>query len=206
VATVAFKTGLGDVTIQNLSGSGLGFYSTGFGGSISVGTFNGVTFVTDSNGLVQGPQCNNCTYLNTASGMLNSSTSGIHILNMPNYLATLNINFTHTSAVRLQNSKIFIYDRVSTSNLASGVTTRVVEVVHPSLIQNGYLGSGLPYWQTPNGSSYLALSASPGQSGTSINGANTTQNVHDYYVNISASPDSIGSKTMYGLLFQTEFL
>lgn len=172
-----------------------------------MGSFNGVSFITDSNGTSQGPQINNCTFLNSASGMLNSSTSGIHILNMPNYLATLNINFTHTSAVKTQNAKVYIYDRTSINNPASGVTTKAVELVHCSLDQAGYLGSGLGTWTTPTGSSVvMSLTASPGQSGTSINGVETTQNVHDWYVCLSQSPDSIGSKTMNGLFFSVEFL
>lgn len=140
------------------------------------------------------------------SGYLGSQTSGIQIRCFPNYLATLNISFTHTSAIKTQQSKVYIYDRTSTSNPASGVTTKVAELIHPS-ITNVMDGSGDVTWITPTGSSVIVdLVSSPGQSGTSINGTQTTQDVHDWYLAISASPDSIGSKTLYGLYFSTEYL
>lgn len=139
------------------------------------------------------------------SGYIGSASSGVQVRCIPNYLATLNVQFTHSSAVRCQNAKLYIYDRTSINNNASGVTTKVYETIHPTTT-NVMDGSGAMVWATPNGSSYLTLAASPGQSGTSINGAQTTQNVHDWYLALSASPDSIGSKTLYGLYFSTEYL
>lgn len=145
------------------------------------------------------------TYLNPSSGLVNSSTSGILLTNIPNYLSTLEINFTHTSAIRCQNPKLYIYDRSSINNPASGVTTKIAEIIHPALLQTA-TGSGSQVWQTPSASSYVALTPSPGQSGTAINGNMTTQNTHSWYIAASASPDSIGSKTLYGLYFSVEYL
>lgn len=48
--------------------------------------------------------------------------------------------------------------------------------------------------------------ASPGISGQRPNGAQTSATQHDWYFAISASPDSIGSKTMFALYFETEYL
>ncbi len=204
MANLAFKVGNG-IQIDNLSGSGIGFYGSNFGNSVAVGAYQNTTFVTDSNGTTQGSQINNVTYLNTMSGYIGSATSGVQVRCIPNYLSTLNIQFTHTSAVKTQNSKLYIYDRTSINNEASGVLTKVYESIHPTTT-NILDGSGGLFWQTPNGSSYMVLAASPGQSGTSINGANTTQNIHDWYVSLSASPSTIGSKTLYGLYFSTEYL
>lgn len=198
--------GYPDLTIQNLSGSGLGFYGTGFGNSVAVGSYQSTTFITDSNGATNGGQVNNCTYLNTASGMVNSATSGINLLNIPNYLSTLNIRFTHTSAVKTQNAKLYIYDRTSINNPASGVTTKVAEIIHPDVLQTS-TGSGDGNWLTPTGSSVVvSLVASPGMSGLSPNGNQTSDLRHDFYCVLSASPDSIGSKTLYGAFASLEYL
>lgn len=205
MATITFKAGLNDITINNLSGSGLQFFGSAAGNSVAVGEYQQTTYIGNGDGTQTGSQINNVKYQNVASGFLGSATSGIQVRCFPNYLATLNINFSHSTAVKTQNNRLYIYDRTSIANNASGVTTKVYECIHPT-ITNILDGSGGVFWQSPNGSSYMNLVSSPGQSGTSINGINTTQNTHDWYLAISASPDSIGSKTLYGLYFSTEYL
>lgn len=131
----------------------------------------------------------------------------MNLLNIPNYLATLNIRFTHTSASKVQNALLYIYDRTSINNPASGVTTKVAEIIHPNSILQTATGSGDGNWLTPTGSSVIcSLVASPGVSGFSPNGAETTDFRHDWYTVISASPDSIGSKTLYGAYVSLEYL
>lgn len=206
MATISFYAGNSAFVINNLSGSGLGFYSSGFGNSVDVGSYQDVTYITDGAGTALGPQVNNIKYLNTASGTVNSASSGLILTGIPNYLATLNIRFTHSSAVKTQNAKLRIYDRSNINNAASGVTTKVAQLIHPGITQINN-GSGDTTWQTPAGSSIVAsFVASPGTSGQRPNGANTTDTQHDWYAAISASPDSIGSKTQYGLYFELEYL
>lgn len=191
--------------IDNLAGSGLGFYGGGFGFSVAVGEYQDSTFITDGNGTSQGPQVDNIKYMNTQSGIVNGASSGVNILNIPNYLASLNARFTHSTAVKTQNAKLRIYDRSNINNPASGVTCKVAELVHPSTSQL-VTGSGSSVWQTPTGSSVvMSLTASPGISGQRPNGANTSATDHDYYFAISASPDSIGSKTNFGLYMELEY-
>jgi len=193
----------------NLNGSGLGFYGNGFGQSVDVGTWQQTTFITNANGTAQGQQVNNIEYLNAASGILGSATSGVWLTQMPNYMATLQIEFTNPSAVKAQNVQCYIYDRSNINNPASGVTTMVAELVHPDTIQNNN-GSGDPTWLTPGGSAVIvSLTPSPGISGLYAgNGSNSTRpdTTHDWYLAISASPDSIGSKTLYGLYVSLEYL
>lgn len=207
MATITFLTNTpANYPINNLNGSGLGFYGASFGSSVAVGSYQTTTWVTDSNGTIQGPQTNNCTWTHPSSGSLNGAAS-ILIANMPNSLATLRINFSHTSAIKTQNEQIRIYDRSSISNDPSGVLCKVVEIAHPSTTQTGSLGSGSTSWSTPTGSSVvlnLAFS-SPGQSGHRPNSTNTTDQNHDFYFNLSSSPNSIGSKT-FALYFQLEYL
>lgn len=193
----------------NLNGSGLGFFGPGFSNSVNVSEYQQTTFITNANGTVQGAQVNNIKYQNTASGIINSATSGVWLTQIPNNLATLNIRFTHGSAINAQNVKVYIYDRSSINNNASGVTTKFAEIIHPDTVQNNN-GSGDTTWLTPNGSGVtVTLAPSPGISGLYAgNGSNSlrTDTRHDWYAAISASPDSVGAKTNYGLWVQLEYL
>ncbi len=193
----------------NLNGSGLGFYGPGFANSVNVGEYQQTTFITNGNGTDQGAQVHNIRYLNGASGIIDSATSGVFLTQVPNYLATGNIRFTHSTAVLTQNVKVYIYDRSNINNNASGVTTKFAEVIHPDTVQNNN-GSGDTTWLTPNGSGVVVTMApSPGISGLYAgNGSNSLRGDtrHDWYFAISASPDSVGAKTQYGLWCQLEYL
>ena len=189
-----------------IGGSGIGFFgSSGFGSSVAVGEYQSSTYITNSNGTVQGAEINNVKYVHPNSGLSGASTLALR--NIPNYKATLNVRFNADSAVKTQNAQIRIYDRSNVNNNASGVTTKVAEIVHPSTSEAGLLGSGSTAWSTLNGSGVtLNLAASPGTSGLSPSGSNTQDTRHDWYLALSASPDSIGSKTQYGLWIQLEYL
>lgn len=193
----------------NLNGSGLGFYGGGFGQSVDVGSYQTTTFITNGAGTAQGAQVNNVKYLNSASGIVGSATSGIWLTQIPNDLATLRIRFTHSSAVKAQNVIARIYDRVNINNPASGVTTKVAEIIHPSSVQTN-TGSGDTTWLTPGGSSVtVTLAPSPGSGGAYAgNGSNSTRadSVHEWFVILSGSPDSIGSKSSYGFYLSLEYL
>lgn len=186
--------------VTHLAGSGLGFFGNNFGDSVQIGEYQDSTWISNSNGTVQGPQATNVKHVHPNSGSINGLTP-IALLNMPNYLATLNIRFTNDTPVKCQNPKLYIYDRVNINNNPSGVLCKVAEIVHPSPIQTGLTGSGSTNWQTVNGSGSimnLNNNPSPGYSGLAPSGDSTVDTRHDYYVNISASPSSVGSKTFAG--------
>jgi hypothetical protein len=202
MATISF---FASQNIDNLNGSGLGFYGSAFGSSVSVASYQDTTFITDSNGTIQGPQANNIKWTHPGSGSINGAAS-VELTKIPNYLATLKIQFSHTSAVKTQNAKGRIYDRSSINNAASGVTTKIAEVIHPDTVQNNN-GSGDSTWLTPAGSSVVVdFVSSPGLSGHRPNAGNTTDRTHDWFAAISASPDSVGSKTLYAFYFECEYL
>lgn len=199
----------------DLSGSGLGFFGdSGFGASVEVGKYQGSTFVTDGAGSIQGAQGKNIKYLNPGSGIVGAASSGIGLQAIPNYQSTLNIRFTHDSAVKAQNCEMRVYDRYSINNAATGVTTKAAEIIHPNELLQTFddsavlIGSGDDQWTTPGGSgSTLSFSNSPGMSGLYANGASTRAATrHDWFAVISASPDSIGPKSDYGLYFALEYL
>lgn len=194
-----------DQGIQNLNSSGLGFYGSTFGNSVNVGEFQDSTYITDGNGVFQGPQVNNNKYTHPASGSINGLDS-VSLLDIPNYLATLKVSFNHTSPVKTQNPVFRCYDRNNINNNPSGVTLMAAEIIHPSTTQTGTLGSGDAAWQSIYGSgSVLNLIDSPGLSGLRPNGANTSGLQHDWYIALSSSPDSTGSKRYAGY-FSVEYL
>jgi hypothetical protein len=170
---INFISGGGSFPINYLSGSGLGFYGTpGFGASVGVGTYQGRTFITDATGAIQGPEVNNVQYFNPGSGILGQAGSGIGLRAIPNWQATLNIRFTNDTAVKTQNCKFMVYDRVNTNNPASGVTTKAAQIIHPNNVQ-GPGGSGDTTWWTFNAAATglaMPLVNSPGTSGFSPNG------------------------------------
>jgi hypothetical protein len=206
---IRFIAGGGGFPINDLSGSGLGFYgNANFGASVPVASYQQRTFITDATGAIQGPEVNNVMYLNPGSGILGQQGSGIALQAIPNWQATLNIRFNNDTSVRTQNAKMMIYDRVNTNNAASGVTTKAAQFIHPNPVQ-GPGGSGDSSWWNFNYTTpglTMPLVASPGMSGLSPSGANTVDVQHDWYVAISGSPDSIGSKTQYGLYVSLEYL
>jgi|TARA_R110002020_G_scaffold435346_1_gene645522 hypothetical protein len=196
----------------NVGGSGIAFFGdSGFGQSVNVGSYQGTTFVSDGSGGTQGAQGKNIKWLNAGSGIIGAASSGVGLRAIPNYQSTLQIRFTHGSAVKTQNAELRIYDRSSINSAAVGVTTKVAEIIHPSELL-GPGGSGDRSWITPYGSGVVVnLAGSPGISGlyagdgvSSISTRSFTR--HDWHAAISASPDSIGNKTSYGLYFALEYL
>lgn len=194
----------------DLAGSGLGFFGAGgFGRSVAVGEYQDNTFATDANGAVAGQQANNVKYRHANSGEIEGAQV-LNLLNIANYHATVNIRFTHTSAVQVQNVEMCIYDRVNFGSGGVGVVTQLAELIHPSIVESGNLGSGDTAWQTAEGTgNMMELAQSPGTSGLYAgNGISSVQTDtrHDWYLAMSASPSSIGSKDDYGLFFSLEYL
>lgn len=214
---------------NTIATSGLGFFGGSFGQAVEINKFQDTTYITDSAGTVQGAAVNNIKYLADTTGFAPSIVPATGIHRIPNAKATLNIRFTHSSTVRTQNAKLRIYDRTNKDYPASGVITRIAELLHTSASYD-VEGSGDTTWYgsatgagSPNPSTRLAagtntvggsgiivpLAQSPGPSGhyAGNGSANTGQYTqHDWYVAITASPDSIGSKTQYGLYVELEYL
>lgn len=194
--------------VQNLNGSGLGFFGSAFGTSVAVNAWQQTTWITNGNGTSASVQADNIQWRHPNSGSINGAAEVV-LTKIPNYLATLNIRFTHGSAIQAQNVKFRVYDRSNINNPASGVTTKVAELIHPDTVQNDN-GSGDTSWLTPAGSAVVVnLAPSPGMSGLYAgDGSNSTRTDtrHDWYLAISASPDSIGSKTLYAGYIELEYL
>jgi hypothetical protein len=206
MASITFYGGGGPYAIANMLNSGIGFFGANFGESVAVAAYQTTTFITDGNGTQDGGQINNVTYENTASGTINGAAA-VHLKQIPNYLATLNVRFEHGSVVKTQNAKWRIYDRTAINNDPSGVTCQVYETLHHSVTQSLAEGSGANVWTNVHGSAVImSLADSPGTSGTSPAGASTTDTRHDWYMCLSPSPNSIGSKNLFGGYISLEYL
>lgn len=214
--TISFWAGEG-AQIQDLAGSGLGFFGDGgFGASVQVSSWQGRTFITNANGTVMGPEADNVKYLSPTGAVLGQTGTGVALNQIPNYLATLNVRFTNDTPVRVQNATFRIYDRVNPASPATGVSTAAYEVVHPGSGQtpDGSGGPGTPlsggnhawYMFPATGAAPMPISDSPGTSGLSPSGSLTQDTRHDWFLAVSASPDSTGSKTAYGCYVALEFL
>jgi hypothetical protein len=195
-----------DFALHDATGSGLGFFGDGFGVSLGIGQYNSRTFITNSAGSSEGPEVDNIKYTASNSGIIGQAGSSVLLTQIPNYKATLNARFEHASAVKVTNTEFRIFDRNNINNPASGLTCRVAEIIHPDTSQTNN-GSGDATWSTLGGSgTVLDLVDSPGVSGLSPSGANTTSTRHDWYLAISVSPDTVGAKTNFGAYIATEYL
>lgn len=209
-AEINFYAGQSDGTFVAMSSSGLGFFGASFGNSVQVGEYQDSTYITTGNGSVEGPQATNGKYI-TSSGA--SIDGGATVA--PSAIAvnsgTMNIRFTFSPAVKTQNCELRIFDRVTITNGAQGVTTQVLQVAQggSGVTSSGTLEAPASHtgWVAPSGSGVVvALLSSAGTSGLTPSGADTQDTRHDWYVCLSASPLSIGSKESFGLYVQLEYL
>lgn len=204
MATISFLTN--GFEVGTSAASGVGFYgSSGFGYSVPVGEYQSNTYITDSTGTSQGVQGNNCKYNTSTSVVIGTASSGVSLTSLPNHQSTLNVRFTHGSAVQTQNGYLRAYDRVGINNNPSGVTVQACNIIHPTITQSP-VGSGSSSWTQIYGSgSKLSLVSGPGISGLSPNGTSTSSTQHDWYVAMSVSPTSVGSKT-FAAYVEMEYL
>lgn len=191
-----------------LGGSGIGFYGAAFGTSVQVGQYQDSTFVTDSNGTTQGPATNNCKWASSSGVKWRGLSPDIHLQALPNQSGSLQIRFTYDTPVKTQNAQVRIFDRTNKDNDPVGVTAMVAELMHPDpVVTLPGSPSGSSAWVNAKGSgTVLNLTASPGLSGARPSGVDTQSDTHDWYLAMSASPDSIGSKTAFGLYVELEYL
>lgn len=201
--------------INDLGGSGLGFFgSGGFGTSVAVSAYADTCYITDGAGGVQGPKCDNVKFVHPNSGEIAGGEVRV-LRDIPNYLATLQVQFEHPTPVRVTNGQVRAFDRVNIDNPPSGCTVKAAEIVHPWTTQSP-AGSGDTTWSTLGGSggtiglvTYdppLSLVDSPGSGGWSPSGSLTEDTIHTWALAVSLSPDTIGSLVNVGLYVSCEYL
>lgn len=197
MATIQFYGNL--VTASNTSGvyidhasSGIGFFGGDFGLSVPVDSYQDNTYVTNADGTVEAQKLMNTKYA-SASGTKHNTENEASNDTMPNYYAPLNIRFEHNEPVRVKNCQLRIFDRSDITKNASGVTTEVYEIRHPSdtatadkALKHRGTGAGSHGWTrfihvdgTDNVVSPLTFTESPGASGLNGNTSDATANTLD---------------------------
>lgn len=193
-----------DVKID--TGEALGFFgSNGFGDPLSLNEFNGRTFITTPSGSAAYEECDNCRRNSSSTVIVGQTGSGINLQNLPNYLATMNLRFTHPQAVLIQNAKLIAFDGDDISNAPTGLNVYGAEIIHTSRLQTN-TGTGDTTWIEMAGSGQqLDLVDSPGVSGLSPLGPATLSTRHDWYCAISVTPTIPGDKT-FGFRVDLEYI
>ena len=206
-AAISFFSGNG---VTDLGASGIGFYGASFGQSVQVASYQDSTYITNSNGTVNGGELINDKYVGTTSGVQLDGGSTINLNTVPTTSGTVNIRFTFDTPVKTQNGELRIYDRSDPDADPSGVTAQVAQLCNDGSGVNQSTGAaqaGHNGWLELAGSGVtMTLLSSPGESGLSPTGVDTTDDRHDWYFTMSASPDSIGSKTNFGCYVSLEYL
>ena len=188
-----------------LSGSGLGFYGSSFGASVSTTSYQDTTYVTNSDGTDDGGAARNVKFLNPTGCYLGFAAESGLLIQSNGVHATLMIHFKHTSAVKVQNVQLRIYDRDNINNPASGVITKVAEITNfnnkmysdwistagDAVVSQNY-GYGDAFWwgsQWPSGGMYAAADSSDRPSYTNSVGV-VFRDFTDYQYNKgSGNPD-----------------
>jgi hypothetical protein len=147
----------------SFGGSGLAFYGSSAGSSVQIGSYQDNTYVANADGSDYDDATNNIKYVaNTwPSGQCQASLTGGSTLNVglsgiKSFQSTLGIEFGHTTAVKTQNVQLRIYDRTNINYPASGVNTKVAELINhdgstyaaqgSAGVSSNAVGSGDCFW------------------------------------------------------------
>lgn len=127
----------GTPSLDTLSGSGLAFFGATGGSSVQIGQYQETTYVSNADGSTYTDAGSNVKYRTSSfpSGACtldavpgNSYEMGV--TGVRSMYGTLGIEFGHTSEVNIQNCQLRIYDRANINYPASGVNTKVAEIVN----------------------------------------------------------------------------
>lgn len=149
-------------TLETLSGSGLGFFGATAGSSVQIGSYQDSTYVSNGDGSVTKDQTTNIKYVADTfpSGRCtvdnNGSPYSVGLSGVPSFHSTLGVRFGHSTPVKVQNAQLRIYDRNNINYPASGVNTKVAEIVNfngsswttqgSAGVSSAAVGSGDAFW------------------------------------------------------------
>jgi len=184
-----------ETDIKISTGRAIGFFGPdGFGDPLSLNEFNGRTFVTNTGGSIAYEECDNCRRISSSGVIIGQIGNGINLQNLPNYLSTINLRFTHPQDVLVQNARLIAFDGTDPDVAPTGIDVYGAEIIHTSRLQS-VTGTGDTVWTKMEGTSQsLTLVDSPGISGISPFGPATTDTRHDWYVALSVCPTTPGDK------------
>lgn len=195
-STIRWFAGDGSPEIAPAASGGfntIGFYGGAFGFSIRVGEYNDNSYRTTEDGQTDGGALPNLKFANVSGAYVANEVAATELLEVNNAEATINIRLTTDSAVGTQNSNFRTFDKTNINNNPSGVTVYAAEIRKDNV---SVRGSGDTFWTEIYGSgSVLEMEDQAGLDLT-----------HNWYVGLTASPDSIGEKTQFAFYFESEFV
>lgn len=187
----------------NLQGSGLGFYGSTFGSSVQIGSYQSKTYITNGAGTIDGGNAHNVKFGgHAATGIGENINSGVPLVLTNASQRTLDITFGHDTPVLVQNVQFKIYDRESPNNPASGVNTKVAELVN-------FSNAAWPTWiNSPGANNTNLITVGSGDLfwwGEPWPANNTSQNYYEnsvgvkFYNGLDSSPATNGDVRLQGI-------
>lgn len=126
------------------------------------------------------------------------------LLNLPNFLSTLNITFSSDTPKSVTNPTIYLYETSNTGYTPSDIDFYMAEIRHPDTFISPIEGQGDSSWEEILGGSAVSgkvLLDNPGLSG--INSGSSSR--HDWYISISCIRNNVGNKNL-SMKFSVEYL
>ena len=129
----------GEAAVDTLSGSGLAFFGATGGSSVAINAWQQGSWVSNGDGSTYTEQMPNNQYVTdgefpsgrvTLGGAFQGTDTTLGLTGIKNMHGTLGIEFGHTTAVNIQNCQLRIYDRGNVNYPATGVNTRVAELIN----------------------------------------------------------------------------
>jgi len=127
----------GTTELYTLSGSGLAFYGSTAGSSVQIGSYQDNTYVANADGSTYTEAAGNIKYIPDTypSGFCEVDSFGgsnytCGLSGVKTCQSTIGIEFSHSTAVKTQNVQLRIYDRTNINYPASGVNTKVAEIIN----------------------------------------------------------------------------
>ncbi|MBF83863.1 MAG: hypothetical protein CL489_05235 [Acidobacteria bacterium] len=128
----------GTAAVQTIGASGLAFYGTNAASSVQIGEYQDNTYVANADGSVYKDQTNNIKYVadtfpsgkTVLGGQIVNPSVSCGLSGVKSFQGTVGIEFGHTTAVKIQNAQLRIYDRANVNYPASGVNTKVAEIIN----------------------------------------------------------------------------
>jgi hypothetical protein len=127
----------GTAAVDNLGGSGLAFYGSSAASSVQIGEYQSSTYIASADGSIFKDETNNIKYVASTypSGQTNiggqfGTATNIGLSGIKSFQGTLGVEFGHTTAVKIQNAQLRVYDRSNVNSPASGVNTKVAEIIN----------------------------------------------------------------------------
>jgi len=154
----------------------IGFYGASYGDKITVGEYQDSMHIRTSAG-TDTDACGSPHLIGIKYISSNQCDKGGGTINCNTLLTTdcIKFNFSHTSSVATENGLFYAYDGNTVTSAPTGVTFQALE-------------QGDTNWTNAEGQA----------SGVSL-GNQSASTSHDFYVAMSASPESVGEKTAFAV-------